>query len=186
MFVVSLAWSGMAQADLIVATAAMDFGQEVNPVNPAPSSATGYARIEFDTGSNRLSLSATVDGIFLADITFPGGPLAFSGIGPLHIHQAPAGANGGVVVPFPSQSFFSETATGLSIAATDIAFAPDLLEELAAGGLYLNLHTLDYPSGEIRGQLAIVAQVPEPGVLSLFLLGLIAFAGVKRSTAVPV
>jgi hypothetical protein len=155
-----------AHASLITATAFLDYAQEVGPSNPVPSSATGTATVVFDDSTGLLDLTANIEGIFLSDITFPSGPLAFDGIGPFHIHNAPAGANGGVVVPFDDLGFFTETAEGLSIQANGVAFDVGLIPELLAGNLYLNLHTLDYPSGEIRGQLDAV-----PEATSIWIFG---------------
>lgn len=71
-----------------------------------------------------------------------------------HIHQAPAGVNGAVVVDFNAQL----SGSGL--------FDPDLANVLAnPTGFYVNLHNQDYPGGAIRGQ------IPEPATLSLLGLG---------------
>lgn len=165
-----LAISGMAQSALITASAVLDYAQEVSPSNTTPSTATGTATVIFDTVTGLLDLSAEITGITLSDVTFPTGPLAFDAAGPFHIHQGAAGANGPIVVPFSSASFFSDTATGLAISATGVGFDAALIAPLVAGELYLNLHSLEYASGEIRGQLA----VPEPGVTAL--LSVVLFA----------
>ncbi|MEO0761079.1 MAG: CHRD domain-containing protein, partial [Pseudomonadota bacterium] len=45
----------------------------------------------------------------------------------------------------------------------------DLLAEAAAGNLYYNIHTQDFPSGEIRGQLLVVSDETVDGVRTLTL-----------------
>ena len=47
--------------------------------------------------------------------------------------------------------------------------------DLLAGLWYINIHTADFPGGEIRGQV-----VPEPDVLSLLLVPLIGLIYVRR------
>jgi hypothetical protein len=63
-----------------------------------------------------------------------------------HIHMAPKGASGNVVVPLcgPCKCPVKGTAT-LSAA---------LLKDLKVHKLYVNVHTAKNPNGEIRGQLA--------------------------------
>lgn len=84
-----------------------------------------------------------------------------------HIHLAPAGANGGIVVwLYPSAPpaqlipgrFQGVLADG-EITADDLVNAlagaelEDLLDEIRAGNAYVNVHTSQFPPGEIRGQL---------------------------------
>ncbi len=166
-----------AQAGIIHATASLDYAQEVSPSNPNPSSATAAATVSFDTSTGLLDLAMSVTGMSVADVTFPGGPLAFGGLGPLHIHQASAGANGPIVVPFSLASFFVDTATGTNVTASAVPFDLALIPALLQGDLYLNLHSVDYGSGEIRGQLAVV---PEPGSLALLGAGLLVLVAVRR------
>jgi hypothetical protein len=146
-----------ASASLINANAILNYDQEVNPANLTPSSASGIASLVFDTDALTVDIEATITGISLADITFPpGAGLAFGNAGPFHIHTGFFGENGPVVVPFNLASYFTETSTGLSIMALNIAFSADLIDDLQNGGLYLNLHTLNYGGGEIRGQISAV------------------------------
>jgi hypothetical protein len=80
-----------------------------------------------------------------------------------HIHLAPAGVNGPVVVflygPGPINGRFSGVLAEGTITASDLvgqlAGDPlsDLMDEIMAGNAYVNVHTAQYPAGEIRGQI---------------------------------
>jgi hypothetical protein len=84
-----------------------------------------------------------------------------------HIHLAPAGSNGGVVVwlypagPPPQLipgRHQGELAAG-AITADDLvgslagASLGDLIEVMRDGGAYVNVHTSANPGGEVRGQI---------------------------------
>ncbi|HUG87497.1 MAG TPA: CHRD domain-containing protein [Actinomycetota bacterium] len=85
-----------------------------------------------------------------------------------HIHLAPAGANGGVVVWLypsapPAQLIPGRSsgtlATGTITEANLVgALAGQplsvLLEHMRNGNAYVNVHTTQFPGGEIRGQIA--------------------------------
>ena len=57
------------------------------------------------------------------------------------------------------------------------AFAA-LANGLTSGQSYFNIHTVQYPAGELRGTL--VAAIPEPETYALFAAGLALLAGVAR------
>jgi hypothetical protein len=57
------------------------------------------------------------------------------------------------------------TSHGGTIASAEAAFIAGLL----AGQTYFNIHTANFPSGEIRGQLSAV---PLPGAIALYVTGL--------------
>ncbi len=102
--------------------------QEVPPV---PSTATGGCYGELNQGAATFAMTC-VHNVVSATV--------------MHIHRAPAGANGPVAFDMgdPSSGFVSATWTGMTPA--DIA-------ELLAGSLYVNIHTAGRPAGEIRGQI---------------------------------
>ena len=85
-----------------------------------------------------------------------------------HIHLAPAGQNGGVVVwlypsappaqlipgrsdgPLASGTITSANLVGALAGMT----VQDLVDHIVAGNAYVNVHTSQFPGGEIRGQIA--------------------------------
>lgn len=105
----------------------------------------GFAEVSVYEG--RVELIARVYGQLSGPITMA------------HIHRGANLTNGGVVVPLmvvPEGDEFVlsaevdlETGMGLSRGVTPEQF----LQDLANGVLYVNVHTSDFPSGEIRGQL---------------------------------
>lgn len=53
----------------------------------------------------------------------------------------------------------------------------------AAVNIYINLHSNEFPSGFIRDQLNLVAEVPEPGTIMLLGAGVLGLAGLRRRKA---
>jgi len=101
-----------------------------------------------------------VDGTGTAVVTFDGAAVGYrltasSLTGPIsnaHFHRAPAGENGGVAHGIFS-AFTGNTASGAWTSTGSQPLTAELIQELLAGGLYLNLHTAANPGGEIRGQV---------------------------------
>ncbi|GIW05215.1 MAG: hypothetical protein KatS3mg060_0020 [Dehalococcoidia bacterium] len=63
-----------------------------------------------------------------------------------HIHVGPAGANGPV-------SYTLASTAGFTAVRGTVTLDPRLLPLLETGGLYVNVHSTQNPSGEIRGQI---------------------------------
>jgi hypothetical protein len=103
--------------------------EEVNGGDPDGS---GFASIRLNVGQERVCWEISYEGI--------AEPFA------AHIHRAPAGSNGGVVVPLfvPSISSGCVSADG------------DLIQEIIdyPERFYVNVHNADYPGGALRGQLS--------------------------------
>lgn len=112
-------------------------GAEEVPANASPATGTGT----FVLSDDETSLSYTIE--------YSGLTATETGA---HIHNAPAGTNGSVVHTLP--------ATNPKVGAW--AISPAMVLELRAGNLYANIHTTNFPGGEIRGQL-IAEAVPNDG-----------------------
>jgi hypothetical protein len=102
--------------------------QEVPPVTTS-ASGTGSIMVGPD-GS--VSGSVTTSGV---DATMA------------HIHEAPMGQNGPVIVPF------AKTADNVWSVPAGAKLTDAQLQSLKSGNLYINVHSAANKGGEIRGQL---------------------------------
>jgi hypothetical protein len=127
-------------------------------VPPSTSTATGWASIDYNASTSDLWFEVTWAGI-------QGGTTTN-----LHIHQGATSTNGSIVVDLIAASGASSTAFTEPVADT-VTVSTTTASDLAAGNLYVNLHTEGFPSGEIRGQImdtgrALVENVPGGGVVT--------------------
>jgi len=77
-----------------------------------------------------------------------------------HLHTGFAGQNGGVEISLtPTLSSDSRSGTFLAEDNTFENVSAEIVETLTNRGHYLNIHSADYPAGEIRGQV-----VPEANI----------------------
>ncbi|MFN0138408.1 MAG: CHRD domain-containing protein [Phycisphaerae bacterium] len=140
----ALGAAATAQA-VVVYTVQLSGANEVAPVVPDPDgSGTATLTIDDSVSPPTVSWNLVVSNIQV--------PIRF-----WHIHSAPAGANGPVVVDFGTSM------TGGPMADIDLA---NVLSNPT--GFYVNVHTFEHPAGAIRGQ------IPEPTTLSLLALGALA------------
>jgi hypothetical protein len=118
-----------ASAETVAYKAELKGSQEVPATD---SKGTGTAAVTYDTATKLLAWKVTYSGL--------SGPATAA-----HIHgPAEAGKNAGVTIGFPK----TESPIEGSATLTDAQAA-----DLAAGKLYINVHTAANKGGEIRGQL---------------------------------
>jgi len=160
--------AGAASADIIEYNFYVGGDQEVPPND---SDATGAGQLLYDTDTQTFSIDLVIFGIELDDLLGVG-----PNSSPIHIHNAPAGSNGPIVIDLGFLDDFEDFGLGIRYSVSDQLFGGtygditsdpnDNQAALFAGELYVNVHTVDYASGEVRGQL-----VPAPGAAALLGLG---------------
>lgn len=136
------------------------------PVNGSPG--VGEAFLALDDVANTLNINLTYSGL-----TSPATNA--------HIHSAPPGTNGPVIIPFVPAGFVTGLASGSFIASLNLTALQ--VADILSGDTYINIHTPNFPGGEIRGNITAATLVPEPASLCLFVQGLLGLAfGWRRLT----
>jgi hypothetical protein len=180
-FALVLAFTGScsAQAMLINLTATLEGAQEVPGVT---TSANGSATLVLDTEAETLGYAIALSGLDI-DGSQTGGNNADNVVG-VHFHRAPAGTNGamtfGVYLPSHDADLMIDPVLGTLSGIWDMSDVgalqsiADSMGDLIAGNFYINVHTVAFPAGEIRGQVlrANGSEIPLPTPLALMLLGL--------------
>ena len=160
-FICTLASISMSShATIITLNASIDGAQAMTGAGTG-STATGTASMLFDDATNEFSW----------DISWMG---LSSNVSAAHFHgPALPNQSGGVQIPID----FSSNPTSGSVSIT-AAQATDLL----AGLWYVNIHTVNFGGGEIRGQInqGQAVNVSAPGMLSLVLLSMICVFYTRR------
>ena len=100
------------------------------------STATGSAHAKLHDNGTTLRVQLKYSGLS-------------SGVTGAHVHSGAAGSNGPVLIDL--KPALGKTAGGVTNLVTEIDAGA--ATQLRDGGLYVNVHTVQYPDGEIRGQL---------------------------------
>ena len=128
----SLAMAGTARAHIAAGTATLTAAAEVPAPVGAPANAGGTATLTLEDDST-LQYEVTVHDL--------SSPVLFG-----HIHEGLPGVAGGIIFPF--------TKTGdTTFMGTTAALTADQKTKLLSGAYYANVHTMNNPSGEVRGQI---------------------------------
>ena len=134
-----------------------------NPPNGSPATGT-FSAIYDDATKQITNVNISVTGLT--------SPITAS-----HIHQAPAGSNGAVILNVGTLSGGTSPSGFIPLLGT-LTVAQETA--LFANGLYYNVHTPEFPGGEIRDQLRVTA-VPEPMTMSALALCLAAMARKRKA-----
>jgi MYXO-CTERM domain-containing protein len=155
-----------AQATIWTFNVTIDGAQE-RPT-PVTTTATGLATAIFDDVTGSMNITGTFTGL-----TSPANNAHLHGYAPLGLPGDP-----GTTAPPVIDLTFTPATSG-TIAGTGTIPAVRIADVL--GGLtYINVHSGQFPGGEIRGQL--VNPIPEPGTIALAAMGLlgVGYLAVRR------
>jgi len=163
---------------------------------PRPAS-FGFATFELNDAMTELRWNAT---IFNIDVTGTQTPDLNDNLIAAHIHAGPTavpGSNGPVVWGFFGTPFNDTSPRDIVVTAFPTGSgqvggtfsskwdAPEgnnttltaQLPNILAGRSYINFHTVQFPGGEIRGQIIPIEAVPEPSSIVLAGIGAIGLIG---------
>ena len=121
--------AGAAHADMATYTTTLSGASEVPP---NASTATGVATLTVDTETLVGSYTLEFSGLSSAQTA-------------VHFHTAAAGVNGPVAFGLPNGSPVAGTWD-----LTQVQY-----DSLVAGMIYINVHSTNFPGGEIRGQMTL-------------------------------
>jgi len=125
--------SGLALAAPMSFKVPLSGAQEVPPVQTA---ATGSADVTYDPGTRVITWTVTTSGV--------ASPVTMA-----HFHgPAPQGKNAAPAVWLTEKG--SAVEGQIKGQAT---LTPEQAEQFTSGNLYINVHSKDHPSGELRGQV---------------------------------
>jgi hypothetical protein len=193
-------WWFIAAMFMVIAAPAVTCADTVTyntPLNAASepyavaSSATGFAIVTIDTTNQTIEVNVTFSGLT-------------SGNTAAHIQCCTATPGSGTAIVASTTPTFTGFPSGATLGNYDHVFdltasstynpafvaiqgsvanaEAVLLAGLADGEAYLNIHTTNFPGGEIRGFLAptTTTSMPEPSNLWLLGIGLLALLGAKK------
>src|SRR5687768_17116128 len=134
------ALAASSSAQVVELRATINQAQE-NPPTNAPG--TGTAVMFYDVGANKFDLVVSITGMTNMAISS-------------HIHEGAPGVNGPVVTNLGGEAVYTRSGGTLRATFRDVPHLGDP-RRLLRGEAYYNIHSAQFPGGEVRGQL-----IPQP------------------------
>ena len=136
----------LRRAATVLALAAMLGACSHGPHHPGGHDVTLTGAQEVPANTSTASGSSTIRVAHDRSVT---GGVRYTGMlaTVAHLHEAPTGANGPVILPL------LQTGAGMFAVPDGAMLTPPQYASYQAGKLYVNVHSAAYPAGEIRAQL---------------------------------
>jgi CHRD domain/PEP-CTERM motif len=183
-----------ASAALLIYEAALS-GPAESPAKASPG--IGFAEVDIDTVANTMTVNVSFSGLLSPTTAShihcctptPDAGTAIVATQTPTFMNFPLGVtsgtynNGGAAFDMTLASSYNPAFVTANGGTALSAFAA-LEAGLVAGDAYLNIHTTEFPGGEIRGFL--LAAVPEPSTWAMLILGFagLGFIGYRRRNSV--
>ena len=106
---------------------------------------TAQGGLKLELNDTTLKLSGSV--------TMLQGDFDYSVGGGAHLHLAPAGQNGDIIIPLAGDTLRAGKSVEFSVDSNTFNITMDQTRALRTGQMYANIHTTLVPSGEARGQI---------------------------------
>ena len=103
-------------------------------------------------GGLKLELNDTTL-VVSGSVTMLQGDFDYSVQGGAHLHLAPAGQNGPIIIPLIADTLMASKAAEFEVDSNTFSITSSQATALRTGQMYANIHTTLVPSGEARGQL---------------------------------
>jgi hypothetical protein len=133
------------------------------------STASGVSTAIFNISTNSLDLSIGASGIMLLDLI------------DAQIHQGAPGQAGPTILDLGGPSNWVASGAGIAFSGP-VSFPSQFVSDLSSGNTYIEIDTLSFPNGEIRGQLEPYAPnvVPEPSTFVLLMTGTVSLLVLRK------
>ncbi len=133
----AVALCAVAQADIWYFEATITDDQHIPPTG---SDAFGHATLVYDDVTNLLSCDIYIEGIHHDDLLYG------------HLHQGRVGFYGEMITMLGHGHMWMHDGHGLRFVGTDIPVDEMWEQDLLTDGAYVNIHSIQWEAGEIRGQ----------------------------------
>ena len=146
--------AGPSHANLFLLQAQLNGAEEVPPTG---SPATGFGTVLLDDQAFTIAVDLSFSGLVAPSTV-------------AHLHEAAFGQIGPPEFPLDLGAALGQTSGTIPHQVLPLTEGQADVDEFLGEEYYFNVHSTQFPDGEIRGQLLFVRAIPEPTALLLLAL----------------